>query len=159
MDLQAVANGIATAFGAVTATNSSDTTHTTETATATADFPNQVTQLALIVYPPETSTLTLNMGRFLDDYDFRVKLLRDPLNMPGRVQWLYAWATALRPLASRKFTLGIAGVTNAESVDMRIAIEGETYASPANTPGGDLFDCVDITVRVQVFELATGVAP
>lgn len=153
MDFQTIANGIATRFANVTATNGA----ATETASATADFPDQVSKLALLVYPPDASTLSLNMGRALDAYDFHVKLLRDPVGMAGRTAWIYAWATALRPLTWRGFTLGIAGVTQAEATVMRVAIDGENYSSVDGTYG--VFDVVDITVVVQVFELATGVAP
>jgi hypothetical protein len=153
MDLKVIADGIAARFVNVVATNGA----ATETATATADLPDQVATLALLVYPPAASDLSLNMGRTLDTYDFMVKLLRDPMSVPARTQWLYAWATALRPLVYQHFTLGIAGVTNAEAVGMRVQIDGEKYSSVDGTFA--VFDVVEITVRVQVFELATGVAP
>lgn len=154
MNLQTIADAIAVTIGTVTVTSGAET----ESATATADLPNQVAGNALLVYPPTSSTLSLNMGRALDTYDFSLKLLRDPINMPTRTRWLYAWATALRPLVWTHFTLGVAGVTEAEAVDMRVEIDGEKYASLLNTIGGDAFDVVDITIRVQVFELAVGVA-
>ena len=155
MNLQTIANAIATTLGTVTATNGT----VSESVTASADLPNQVTQLALLVYPP-TGSLNIVMGPHLDDsYDFEVRLLRDPLSMPGRTQWLYAWFTALRPLIQTHVSLGVAGVTQAQAVGARLEIEGVRYASPANTPGGDLFDLVELTIRVQVFELASGLAP
>jgi hypothetical protein len=79
--------------------------------------------------------------------------------MPARSRWLYAWATALRPLVWTHLTLGVTGVTEAQAVDMEMLIDGEKYASPLNTPGGDPFDVVSITIRVQVYEIAVGVAP
>ena len=153
MNLKTIADGVAARFVNVTATNGS----ATETATATADLPNQVGKLALLVFPPERAELSLNMGRALDAYDFTVRLLRDPLSVPERSQWLYAWATALRPLVWQGFTLGIAGVTQAESTTMRVELDGQKYSSVDGTFAD--FDVVEITVRVQVFENATGVAP
>jgi hypothetical protein len=154
MNYKTIADGIAARFGTVTATNGS----ATESATATADLPNQVAGLALLVYPP-TGPLSLNIAHHNDDLDFPVRLLRDPINMPERTQWLYAWATALRPIMEQGFTLGIAGVTQALPTEMRIEPDGQNYASPLNTPGGDPFDVVELMVHVQIWELATGVAP
>lgn len=153
MNLKTIADGIAARFVNVVATNGT----ATETATATASLPNQVATLALLVYPPTAADLSLNMGRTLDTYDFMVKLLRDPTDVPGRTDWLYAWATALRPLVWTQFTLGIAGVTQAAAESMRVEVDGEKYASVDGTFG--VFDVVEIIVRVQVFEIATGVAP
>ncbi len=96
------------------------------------------------------------MGKAIDTYDFTVNLLRDPIAMTPRVQWLYAWATALRPLVWTSFTLGISGVTHAEAVGMRVEINGEKYWNAAGIYTE--FDVVEIVVRVQVFELAVGVA-
>jgi hypothetical protein len=154
VNLKTIADALATRFASVTATNGSET----ETATATADLPDQVSTLALLVYPP-TGDLSLSMGRVLDAYDFPVRLLRDPLSTPARTRWLYAWANALRPLVHQQFTLGVTGVTQAEAVGMRVAIDGQRYAAPQGTAGGDPFDVVEVIVRVQVFEVATGVAP
>ena len=149
MNLKTIADGVAARFVAISATNGSDT----ETATATADLPNSITRLALLVYPP-TGTLNIVMGPKLDDqYDFYVRLLRDPLNVPNRTQWLYAWATALRVRVQTSWSLGIAGVTQAETVAMRVEIDGEKYAS-ADGVYRD-FDVVELVVRVHVFEVAT----
>lgn len=151
MNLKTIADGLATRFASVTATNAG----ATETATATASLPNQVTGLALLVYPPSGS-LNIVMGPRLDDqYDFPVRLLRDPLTVPDRTDWLYAWATAMRAAVQTSITLGITGVTQAETVSMRVELDGEKYASPANTPGGDPFDVVEIIVRVWVLENTT----
>jgi hypothetical protein len=153
VNLKTIADGIAGRFVAVTATNGADT----ETATATADLPNQVAKLALLVYPP-TGALNIVMGPKLDDqYDFAVRLLRDPLNTPNRTQWLYAWATAMRTRVQTSWSLGIAGVTQAETKDMRVEIDGEKYSSVDGT--FMTFDVVELTIRVWVWELAGGVNP
>ena len=153
MNLKTIADGIAGRFVAVTATNGADT----ETATATADLPNQVAKLALLVYPP-TGALNIVMGPKLDDqYDFAVRLLRDPLNTPNRTQWLYAWATAMRTRVQTSWSLGIAGVTQAETKDMRVEIDGQKYSSVDGT--FMVFDVVELTVRVWVWEIATSVGP
>ena len=149
MNLKSIADGIAARMASVTATNGS----ATETATATASLPNQVATLALLVYPP-TGALNLIMGPRLDDqYDFPVRLLRDPLNVPDRTDWLYAWATALRTKVQASITLGISGVTQTEVTAMRLELDGEKYASADGTFGA--FDVVEMTVRVWVLENTT----
>jgi hypothetical protein len=153
MDLKVIADGIAGRFVSVTATNGS----ATETLTATADLPDTVAKEALLVYPP-TGALNIIMGPRLDDqYDFYVKLLRDPLTMKARSQWLLAWATALRTRVQTSWSLGIAGVTQAETVAMRAEIDGEKYSSPDGTYR--VFDVVELTIRVWVWEIATSVGP
>lgn len=151
MNLKTIADALAARFVNVVATNGS----LTETATATADLPNQVSKLALLVYPP-TGDLNIVMGPRLDDqYDFAVRLLRDPADMTARSQWLYAWATAIRTKVQANVDLDVAGVTQAQAVSMRVAIDGDRYASPLNTTGGDPFDVVELTVRVWVLENTT----
>jgi hypothetical protein len=146
MDLKAVADAIATRFVGITAGGEP------LQSAPTASLPNAITKgPVLLVYPP-VGDLGMTMGRALDTYDFPVKLLRDPVDVPSRTDALYAWATALRPLVWQQFTLGIAGVTEAAAVAMRVELGGEEYALSK-------FDVVEITVRVQVFEIATGVAP
>jgi len=153
VDLKTIADGIAARFVSVTATNGA----ATETATATADLPNQVAKLALLVYPP-TGALNIVMGPKLDDqYDFAVRLLRDPLNTPNRTQWLYAWATAMRTRVQTSWSLGITGVTQAETKDIRVEIDGEKYSSVDGTYM--TFDVVELIVRVWVWEIATSVGP
>ena len=149
MNLKTIADGIAARMASVTATNGG----VTETATATASLPNQVAALALLVYPP-TGSLNLIMGPRLDDqYDFPVKLLRDPLTVPDRTDWLYAWATALRVAVQTSFSLGISGVTQSQTTDIRLEIDGEKYASIDGTFA--IFDVVELTVRVWVLENTT----
>jgi hypothetical protein len=146
MDLKVIADAIATRFAGLTANGESIVVG------PTAGLPNAITAgPALLVYPP-TGELGMTMGRVLDTYDFPVRLLRDPLDVPSRTAALYAWATAMRPLVWQQFTLGIAGVTEAKAIAMRVQIDGQSY-------GTGLFDLVEIIVRVQVFEIATGVAP
>lgn len=152
MNLKTIADGVAARFVAVTATNGS----ATETATATADLPNAVAKLALLVYPP-TGELSIIMGPHTNDhYDFPVKLLRDPLSVPERSQWLYAWATALRPLVQAKFSLGVTGVVEAQASGLRMEIDGEKYSMPDGVYRE--FDVVEFTVRVHVYEIAAGVS-
>lgn len=149
MNLQTIANGVAARFVNVTATNGSET----ETASATADLPDTVAKLALLVYPPE-GDLAVNMQPYLNDhYRFAVRLLRDPLSMPARSRWLYAWATAMRPLVQANVNLDVAGVVEAQAVSMRVAIDGQQYSSTDGTYR--LFDVVELIVDVHIYEQTT----
>lgn len=149
MDLKTIADALAARFVNVTATNGSET----ETATATADLPNQIAKLALLVYPP-TGDLNIVMGPRLDDqWDFTVRLLRDPLDVPVRSQWLYAWATALRTRVQANVDLDVAGVTQAQATSMRLAIDGFNYSPMVGRLAP--FDVVEMTVRVWILENTT----
>lgn len=148
MDLGAIATGVATTIGTVTANG--------ETATATAQLPNQVAKIALLVYPP-TGPLEIGVGRMRNDhYRFPVRLLRDPLDMPARSDAMYAWFTALRDLVERDMDLGLAYVVKATVIGMRIEPDGESYADAlgAYKP----FDVVEMLVDVHVREVVSTVS-
>lgn len=148
MDLKAIADGIATTIGTVTANG--------ETATATARLPNQVSTLALLVYPP-IGDLEIGIAKMRNDhYVFPVKLLRDPTDVPGRSDALYAWATALRDLVETNLDLGLTYVARASVVALRMEIDGEKYSSVT----GDYapFDVVELRVNVLVREVVTTVS-
>ncbi len=150
MNLQTIANALATTIGTVTATSGTET----ESATASADLPNSVARLALVIYPPTNADLNIIMGpRYDDQYDFVVRLLRDPVDVPTRTRWLYAWATALRARVQTDFDLGVAGVTQTQSTAMRVELDGEKYASSDGTFAD--FDVVEMTARVWVLENTT----
>lgn len=148
MDLQVIATALATTIGTVTANN--------ESATATAQLPNQVGKLALLVYPP-AGELSIGVNRMRDDkYVFPVKLLRDPVNMPDRTSALYAWATALRDLVEKNLDLGLAYVAVTEVFGLRMEIDGEPYADTTGVRGA--FDVVEFSVRVRVREVVATVS-
>ena len=86
------------------------------------------------------------MRRREDTLTFTVRLLRDPLNLPERVAWLYAWYDAIRDLIEGQITLGLAYVAWAQPTGMRIEIDGFTYA-------GVLMDVVEIDVTVRLDEI------
>lgn len=152
-DLQAVGNALATTVGTQTATSGT----TSETATATADLPDTVGALALLIYPPDTADLHIITGPKLDDhYAFVIRLLRDPMTMPMRTRMLYAWATVLRTSVQAHYQLGASayGVMQAEARSMRIEPDGQKYASAASNTVGT-FDVVEIEVDVHVYALTT----
>jgi len=142
MDLQAIASGIATRFGTLTVNG--------ESATATAALPNTVNTLALLVYPPTASLEVGATARRDDVYDFPVRLLRDPLNVPTRTTALYAWFNAMRDLVEANVDLGLAYVSYAQPISARMAIDGERY-------GDGLYDVVELVIRVRVNEHVSGV--
>lgn len=149
MDLATIAAGVAARFAGVTATNGT----ATETATATHLLPNNVGTLALLVYPPEAD-LDLVPGPRLDDhYIFPVRLLRDPVDVPTRSAWLYAWATALRTKVQANVDLDVSGVHEAKATSMRLSLDGVQYASASG--GLQDFDLVEVLVDVHVFENTT----
>lgn len=148
MDLQAIANAIATTVGSITANS--------ETAVCSADLPNSIEKLALLVYPP-VGDLEIGIARMRNDhYAFPVRLLRDPVDMPGRTRALYAWATVLRDSVEKNIDLDLAYVARASAMTMRIEIEGQEYASISGSR--DLFDVVELIVDVYVREVVTTVS-
>ena len=148
MNLKTIADAIAARFVAVVATNGTET----ETATASADMPDSVGTLALIVYPPTGSLLIETGATLRDQYDFPVKLLRDPISMPARSQWLLAWGTALRGRVELDMDLGLPTIVEqAEATDIELRIDGEPYASADGTRRD--FDVVELTVHVQINEV------
>lgn len=152
MDLQAIADAIAGRFVSITATNGSET----ETVTGTADLPNSVGRLALLVYPP-SGTLEIGVSAARTDlYSFEVKLLRDPLNVPSRTRWLYAWYDAIHDRVALDMDLGLPSYIDiAETSAVRIAIDGEQYSSTDGVLRP--FDVVELTVTVRIYEHVTGI--
>lgn len=145
MNYKTVADAIAARFVDVVATNGTET----ETATATADLPDTIAKgPVLLVYPPFGSLRIIPGPRLEDVLDFPVKLLRDPLTVAVRGQWLLAWATALRTGVQQKVQLGVPGVLQAEAIAIRAELDGEKYA-------GIQFDVVELTVRVWIVENTT----
>jgi hypothetical protein len=139
VNIKTIADALAARFVNVTAYG--------ETATATASLPNNISTLALVVYPPEGDLSYLMGGPKLNAHlTFPVRLLRDPLSVPERTDALLAWATVLWPLPNGN--LGVTGVLTAESTHIHIQIDGQSY-------GGVLYDVVELTVDVHVFELTT----
>ena len=145
MDIRTIATGLATAIGTLTVGG--------ESATATARLPNSIGILALLVYPPEIDLSFLMSGPSLNAHlHFPVRLLRDPLDVPSRSDAILDWATALWPRPKANYTLGIAGVLEAEAQSIRIEIDGHKYSSVDGTFAD--FDVVEMMVDVHVYELA-----
>jgi hypothetical protein len=141
MNIKTIADALAARFVNVTAVG--------ETAPATASLPNNISTLALLVYPPEGDLSYLMGGPKLNAHlTFPVRLLRDPLSVPERTDALLAWATVLWPLPMGNFDLDVAGVIEAETTHIHIELDGQSYA-------GALFDVVELTVDVHVYELVT----
>jgi hypothetical protein len=153
MNLQEVADGIAARFASISATVSG----TTETLSATASLPNQIAKgPVLLVYPPSGS-LEVGVSKLRQDIlEFPVRLLRDPINVPSRTAWLYAWATAMRDQVEKNMDLDLAYVAWAQSTALRIELDGEEYASVSGTRA--TFDVVEITVTVRFNEVVTTVS-
>lgn len=146
MNFRTIATALATTIGTLTVGD--------QTVTATAKLPNQVGQLALLVYPPETDLSFLMGGPMLNAHViFPVRLLRDPLDVPARTDALYDWATAMWPKPQSNYDLDVTGVIEAEATSIRIEIDGEKYSSVDGTYA--LFDVVEMMVDVHVYELAT----
>lgn len=145
MNLKATADALAAKYAGATATVGS----TTESlaSTPTASLPNSVAKGPVILVYHPTGVLDIAMSRIRrDEYDFPVKLLRDPLNYPTRSDWLYAWHDATRDLVTDGTTLGLSYVSWARVVGVRVELDGEEYAKA-------LFDVVEYTVRVHIGDL------
>jgi hypothetical protein len=144
VNLRTIAEGIATVVGTVTVG--------TESVTATASLPNQVGKLALLVYPPSGNLALLMGGPHMNAHViYHLRLLRDPVSMSERSAAILDWATALYARLYTNFDLDIAGVLEANPTDIRVEIDGEKYSSVDGTFA--VFDVVDVTVNVHVYEL------
>jgi hypothetical protein len=141
VNLKATADAIASRFVGATATVGSVTE--SFSATPTASLPNTIAKGPVcLVYHP-SGTLDVGVSRIRrDEHDFPVRILRDPLDYPGRSDWLYAWYDATRDLIRDGDDLGLVYVSWANVVASRVELDGETYA-------GALFDVVEYTVRVH----------
>jgi hypothetical protein len=145
-----IADALAACFTGVTATNGAATESLAFGPTAT--LPNQLAKgPALLVMPP-TGELSLTLRRRADTLTFRVLLLRDPLNVPQRTEWLYAWYDALRDLVEAQMTLGLTYVAWAQVTAAELELDGFTYA-------GVLYDRVELTVAVRLDEVVSTLAP
>jgi len=146
VNTKAIADAIATRFTGVTATSGATTEGLVYGPTAT--LPNSLSKgPALLVFPPEAD-LGIALRRRTDTLRFTVRLLRDPLNLPERVDWLYAWYDALRDLVEAQITLGLSYVSWAQPTAMRMEADGFTYA-------GVLYDVVEMEVSVRLDEVVS----
>jgi hypothetical protein len=146
--LKSIADAIAVQFTGVTANGE------TISVGPTASLPNVLAGplVALLVYPP-TGVLDAGVGRMRrDEYDFAVKLLRDPISVPERTDALYAWADATRDVVYGNLDLGFTYVSWARPIAIRVELDGETYNKT------NVFDVVEITVRVHIEEVITTLA-
>jgi hypothetical protein len=141
-----VADALAARFVGVTAT--SGTVTESLVTTPTARLPNAVSKgPVLLVFPP-SGELSVTMRRRADTLTFTVRLLRDPLNLPERIAWLYAWYDAIRDVIEAQMSLGLAYVAWAQPSSVRIEADGFTYA-------GVLMDVVELDVDVRLDEVIT----
>lgn len=149
MNSKSIADGIAACFTGATATNGSATESLAFGPTAT--LPNQVAKgPALLVFPP-TGELGITLRRRDDTLTYPVRLLRDPLNVPQRTEWMYAWYDAMRDLVEANMDLGLAYVAWARVTGMEMELDGYTYA-------GVLYDVVELTVTVRLDEVISTLA-
>lgn len=148
MNLKTIADNLATRFTGVTATVSGASESIA--VGPTASLPNGIAKgPALLVYHP-TGELGLGVSKRRDDtYDFPVRLLRDPLDVPARSDALYAWYDALRDKVEEDMDLGLSYVAWAQPVAGRVELDGITY-------GDALFDVVELIVRVRINEIVSG---
>jgi len=146
MDLKAIADALAAQFVGVTANGEA------LTAPPTASLPNAINAgPVLLVYHP-TGVLEIGVSRLrYDEYDFPVRLLRDPTDVPTRSDLLYAWHNAMRDVVEANMDLGLSYVAWARPVSSRVDLDGEEYAKVT-------FDVVELIVRVHVYEVVTTVA-
>lgn len=153
MDLKEIADGLALRF--VGATTSAGEKFVSA---PTASLPNSIAKgPVLLVYPPR-GALEIGVSRMRNDhYDFPIKILMDPINVPTRTDALYRWYNATRDLVEGQFQLGLTYFVKAWLVAERMEIDGEQYASAAG-PKGD-FDVVEYLVRVLVREVVVTVGP
>jgi hypothetical protein len=146
MNTKSIADAIAARFTGLTATSGGVTESLISE--PTASLPTTVSRgPVILVFHPE-GELIVAMRHREDVLTFPVRLLRDPLDVPTRSDWLYAWYDAMRDLVEAQMTLGLAYVAWAQPTAARVAIEGHEYA-------GIPFDVVELTVTVRLNEVVS----
>jgi hypothetical protein len=145
MNLKAIADAIAGRYAGITATNGSATEGLQST--PTASLPNAVTKgPVILVFPPTGETQIGTSAIRQGEVTYLVRMLRDPINMPDRTDWLYAWDNAMRDRVEGNLDLDLpAYVAEAEVTSFRLEIDGEDY-------GLAFFDVVEHTVTVTIYE-------
>ena len=156
MNLKAIADAIALRFVGVT-TSAGETFATTPT----ASLPNSIAKGPVcLVYPPR-GILEIGVSRMRNDhYDFPVRLLMDPIDVPTRTEALYRWYDATRDIVEGQFTLGLVYVAKAYLVSERMEIAGKNSGEDYSSVTGDYatFDVIEYVVRVLVREVVATVA-
>jgi hypothetical protein len=153
MNSRQIAEAIAARFQNITATLP---TGETETESAQYLLPDNINARALLVYPP-TADVEHYPGKHRDTLAlWPVRLLRDPLGVKRRTEWLYAWWDALYDEVGKATTLG-GLVTRALPVAVRVEIDGQNYS--ASTGEYRPFDVVELMVDVLADEVVTSMAP
>lgn len=150
MNTKAIADALAGRYSGLTATNGAVTESLSST--PTASLPNQVTRgPVILVNPPEyvqeigVSAIRRGIVRFV------VVMLRDPLNVPDRTDWLYAWDNAMRDRVEANLDLDLPTyVAEAEVTIGRLALDGAEYA-------GVVFDSVEHEVEVSIYEQSVSI--
>lgn len=150
MNTRTIGDAIATRFNGITATLPDGSSEGIAIG-PTTKLPNAIAKgPALLVYPP-SGVLDVGESAIRNDaFDFPVRLLRDPLDVPRRSEWLYAWIDAMRDRVEMQMSLGLAYVAMAQPIALTAEIDGFSF-------NGMPFDLVELIVRVQLFEHVTTV--
>lgn len=153
MNSLAIAAAIAARFVDITATNGT----ATETVSATARLPNSIAKgPVLLVYHP-IGTLEYHPSKQRGGHlTYPVRLLRDPIDVPNRSDWLHAWFDALIDEVGKATTLG-GLVEQALPSALRVELDGQTYASMGGASA--TFDVVELLIDVTTFEVVTSQQP
>ncbi len=150
MNSKAIADAIATQFDGVTVNG--------KTANATATLMNLGTKGPMVLVFHPTGDLGYGMSKTRQDVLlFPVRFLSDPVNYPQRSDALYAWYDAIRDKIGERLRLGLAYVEQAEPVAVRIELDGFVYGDV--NQGGVIYDVIEFTVRVKLYEVVTSLAP
>lgn len=121
----------------------------------TASLPNSIPTrtVAVLVYPP-TAELGISLGQSDDRYQFPVKILRDPIDVPARTDALYAWLEAGRYAISRHTSLQLGPtIIEATARGLRAELDGESYGDDDHP-----MDVVEWIVEVFIQEPVPGLA-
>jgi hypothetical protein len=145
-NLKAVADAIAAQYVGVTANGESIGIG------PTASLPNVIPKgfVALLVYPPSASLEVGVAKQRRDEWDFPVKILRDPIDVPARTDALYAWLDATRDVIYANVDLGLSYVQWAFPQSVRVELDGERYGAAK-----DVYDVIEYVIRVHIEETVT----
>lgn len=152
MDNRAIAQALVARYTGLTATNGAGANEGLASAPAYL-LPNVVNATPVIlVYLPEgdydigPSQIRQGASRFT------VRMLRDPMDYPSRIAWMYGWDNAMRDRVEGHTGLGLSYVSSAHVIRFRLVTDGWTYDTKT-------FDLVEHIVEVGLYEVGVPVGP
>jgi len=146
VNLFSIADAIAGQYTGITATYGGETQ---SLELCTALLPNTITASTgvILVFPPSSEDLEIGVSAIRQGHlIYLVRMLRDPVDVPTRTGWLYAWAAGMQDRVEQNLDLNLPTyVAEAEVTGFRLELDGHEYAQ-------QLYDVVEHEVTVTIYE-------